>query len=109
MTILFSNASPKYQDKAFLVRDLGIFVSFRIFFQEFLFLHQNLQEDKFGDADLQYGNSIFKFLLKNMQIRHFWSKTYRFLFLHQTFQEDKTDGRDSKHGNSISEFQARNM
>ena len=98
MTILFSNASQKYQDKAFLVKDLGIFVSFRIFFQKFLFLHQNLQEDKFGDADL-----------KNTQIRHFWSKTYRFLFLHQTFQEDKTDGRDSKYGNSISEFQARNM
>ena len=58
MKIAFKYPAKKYLNKTFLV-------------QEFPFLHQCLQFDKFVDADFQEDNSIFKFLPKNTQLRYF--------------------------------------
>ena len=52
MTIAFKYPAKKYLNKTFLV-------------QEFPFLHQCLQFDKFVDADFKEGKSISKFYPKN--------------------------------------------
>ena len=74
MTILFTNPSPKLQKS-------GIFVPK---FRHFCFFSEILQIDKFERADLKYDNSVLKFLaqkypnkeflVKNTQIRDFWSE-----------------------------------
>ena len=46
-TIFFQIAAQKYPNKAFLVRNSAIFI-----------LHENLQQDKFEDADLKHDNNI---------------------------------------------------
>ena len=53
MTILFSNSSPIYPNKAFLVSILGIFVYYSNFFSLVLFLYQTLQQGKLEDADVK--------------------------------------------------------
>ena len=79
--------------------------------QVFLFFRKILQLDKFEGADFKYDNSIFKilaqkypnkaFLVKNTQIRHFWSQIQVFLFFRKISQLDKFEGADFKYDNSI--------
>ena len=79
--------------------------------QVFLFFRKILQLDKFEGADFKYDNSIFKilaqkypnkaFLVKNTQIRHFWSQIQVFLFFRKILQLDKFEGADFKYDNSI--------
>ena len=63
-----------------------------------------LEIDKLEDADFKYDNSIFKilaetypnkaFLVKNIQIKDFWSQICVFLFSGQILQLDKCEGAD---------------
>ena len=63
-----------------------------------------LEKDKLEDADFKYDNSIFKilaetypnktFLVKNIQIKDFWSQICAFLFSGEILQLDKCEGAD---------------
>ena len=50
---------------------------------------QTLQQDRFEDVDLKHDNNIFKFQLKNTQIRYFWYQIEGFLFCTKSLQSDK--------------------
>ena len=82
------NFSPKFIFSSFnmklcilgnskvLILNMAIvfFIKFWRFWSEtqfFLFLHETLQFDEFGDADFKYDNSYLKLLPKNTQICHF--------------------------------------
>ena len=73
-----------------MVPNLGIIVFRKI-----------LQFHKFEDAYFKYDNSLFKFLPKNTQIRHFWSQIWAFFVLRKILQLDKFEGADFKYDNSF--------
>ena len=111
LTIVFWKFLPwKYPIKAFLVKNTQI-KYFWCQISAFLFLHQILQLDKFKGADFKYDKNFFKslakiypnkaFLVKNVQIRHFWSQILTFLFLHKILQLDKLKGADLKYDKSF--------
>ena len=82
------NLAQKYQNKAFLLPNLNIFI-----------LHQTLQAENFEDVDLKYDNSFFEFyphpLPENTQIKHFFCpKGKYFLLLHETSYIKKFEGTD---------------
>ena len=68
-------------------------------------MHQTLQQCKFENADFKYDKNIFKFQLKNTQVRHFRSQTWRFLFLNQTLHKYKFEEAYFKYDNSIFKYQ----
>ena len=101
----FESADLKYENsffiflpqqqpyKAFLVKNTQIR---HFWFQIYAFwvFHEILQIDKFEGVDFKYDNSFSKileqkypnkkaFLVKNTQLRHFWSQIQRFLFLYK--------------------------
>ena len=60
-------------------------------------------------TDFKFDNIVFKFQLKNTQIRHFWSQIKGILFLHQTLQQDKFEEAGFKCDNSIFKFEPKYM
>ena len=53
-------------------------------------MHEALQLGRFEGVDFKYENSFFKFHIKNVQIRYFWSPIQGLLVLHQTLQKGNT-------------------
>ena len=92
MTILFSNSSPKTHKS-------GIFgPKFRHFC---FFVKQANLRVLISNLTIVF----LKFLLKNTQIRHFWSQIQAFLFLHKILQFHQIEGADFKYDNSFLKFQ----
>ena len=92
----FEGADFKYDNSFFKFQPKNIQIRhFWSQIQVYLFFHKILQLNKFEGADFKYDNSIFKnlarkypnktFLVKNIQIRHFWSKIQAFLFFPRNF------------------------
>ena len=75
-------------------------------FQEDKIDGTDFKYDKLEDTNLKYKNSIFKFLLKNTQIRRFWLQILRIFILHQMLQLDNFEDVDFKYGNGFPEFQS---
>ena len=85
MTIAFLNSNPKipkygifgqkYSNKAFLVPNLGIFVS-----------SQNFASRQIQRWWFQIWQKFSKMLIQNTQTRYFWSQIYAFLFFRENLQ-----------------------
>ena len=51
---------------------------------------------------------FFKFQIKNIYIRNFWSQILAFLFLHKILQLGKFERADFNHDNNLLRFQPKN-
>ena len=88
--IIFKSQPPKYPNKAFLVRNLRIFL---------------LQLLKFECVDFKYNNSCLKFQPKYTPKKAFLVQILEFSFLHQSLELNKIEGADFKYDNSFFKFQ----
>ena len=111
MTILFSNSSPKYPNKALWVQNLGIFIisgNFEIrriqrcwfqmwrYYLRIAVLLKNLQLNKFEGADFKYDNSFFLILPPKYANIAFLVPNLGIFVFHKNWQLEKFEGAENR-------------